>query len=189
MNGKLFVFSGPSGSGKTGIVQAMLKFKELKTEFSVSATSRKKRFNEKHGKDYYFLSPEEFKQKINEDAFVEWEEVYENFFYGTLHSELERIFKNDKNVIFDVDVSGGLNIKKKFRHNCLTVFVMPPSLEELEKRLRLRATETEESISERLLKARFEINFAEQFDYILINDIFENAVNEAFNLLKEFITE
>lgn len=134
MEGKLFIFSAPSGSGKTTIVRTLLE-KDLNLEFSISATSRSKRENETDGKDYYFLSADDFKEKIDKDEFVEWEEVYENRFYGTLKSELERIWNQGKHVIFDVDVVGGLNIKKKYPDKALSIFIMPPSIEELEKRL------------------------------------------------------
>jgi guanylate kinase len=187
MKGKLIVFSGPSGSGKTTIVKSLLKEQEINAEFSVSAASRDKRYNEIDGKDYYFLSPEQFRKKISENAFVEWEEVYQNCFYGTLFSEIERIRLNGKNVIFDIDVKGALNIKKKFGIECLTVFVMPPSIEELEYRLRKRATESEESLSKRLSKANYEMTFAEKFDCIVINEGIESTVNEAVKTVKEFI--
>ncbi len=185
--GKLIVFSAPSGSGKTTIVKELLKEPELKLEFSVSATSRKKRPNETEGKDYYFLSAEEFKQKIKENAFAEWEEVYKNQFYGTLKSEIERIRKKGKNVVFDIDVAGGISIKKLFGNNCLTIFIQPPSINELEKRLRNRGTETEESIKKRLAKAEKEMTYAKLFDIIVVNDVLEDAVKEVYDLILRFI--
>jgi len=187
MKGKLVVFSGPSGSGKTTVVKALLKEVDLNAEFSVSAASREKRYNEMNGKDYYFLSPEDFKTKIIENAFVEWEEVYTNNFYGTLYSEIERITSKGKNVLFDVDVKGGLNIKKKFAENCLTIFVMPPSIEILENRLKSRATESEESLMKRLSKAKYEMTFSVKFDHVVINDVLEPAIKQAYKIVKEFV--
>lgn len=184
--GKCVIFSAPSGAGKTTIVHHLLD-QNIGLEFSVSACSRGPRPNEVNGKDYYFLGVEGFKQKINEDAFVEWEEVYTDNFYGTLKSEVERIWKNGNAVIFDVDVIGGLNLKKIFGENALAVFVEPPSVDELEKRLRGRSTETEEKIAQRLAKAREEISYSEQFDVILINDDLEKACDQAEMLVKNFL--
>ena len=184
--GKCVIFSAPSGAGKTTIVHHLLG-QNIGLEFSVSACSRGPRPNEVNGKDYYFLGLEGFKQKIDEDAFVEWEEVYTDNFYGTLRSEVERIWKNGKAVIFDVDVIGGLNLKKIFGENALAVFVEPPSVNELEKRLRGRSTETEEKIAQRLAKAREEISYSEQFDVILINDDLEKACDQAEMLVKNFL--
>lgn len=184
--GKCVIFSAPSGAGKTTIVHHLLD-QNIGLEFSVSACSREPRPNEINGKDYYFLGVEGFKQKIDEDAFVEWEEVYTDNFYGTLRSEVERIWKNGKAVIFDVDVIGGLNLKKIFGENALAVFVEPPSVDELEKRLRGRSTETEEKIAQRLAKAREEISYSEQFDVILINDDLEKACDQAEMLVKTFL--
>ena len=184
--GKCVIFSAPSGAGKTTIVHHLLG-QNIGLEFSVSACSREPRPNEVNGKDYYFLGVEGFKQKIDEDAFVEWEEVYTDNFYGTLRSEVERIWKNGKAVIFDVDVIGGLNLKKIFGENALAVFVEPPSVNELEKRLRGRSTETEEKIAQRLAKAREEISYSEQFDVILINDDLEKACDQAEMLVKNFL--
>jgi len=184
--GKCVIFSAPSGAGKTTIVHHLLD-QNIGLEFSVSACSRGPRPNEVDGKDYYFLGVERFKQKIDDDAFVEWEEVYTDNFYGTLKSEVERIWKNGKAVIFDVDVIGGLNLKKIFADNALAVFVEPPSVDELEKRLRGRSTETEDKIAQRLAKAREEISYSEQFDLILINDDLSKACNEAEMLVKNFL--
>ena len=184
--GKCVIFSAPSGAGKTTIVHHLLD-QNIGLEFSVSACSRGPRPNEVDGKDYYFLGVERFKQKIDDDAFVEWEEVYTDNFYGTLKSEVERIWKNGKAVIFDVDVIGGLNLKKIFADNALAVFVEPPSVDELEKRLRGRSTETEDKIAQRLAKAREEISYSEQFDLILINDDLNKACNEAEMLVKNFL--
>jgi len=185
--GKLIVFSAPSGSGKTTIVRKLLKEEKFKLEFSVSATSRKKRPNETDGKDYYFLSVDEFKQKIKEAAFAEWEEVYENQFYGTLKSEIERIRKKGYNVVFDIDVAGGISIKKLFKNDCLTLFIQPPSISELEKRLRHRGTETTESLKKRLAKAEKEMAYAENFDVTVVNDSLEIAINEVKELVTEFL--
>lgn len=185
--GKLIVFSAPSGSGKTTIVRELLKEEKFNLEFSVSGTSRKKRPKETDGKDYYFLSTEKFKEKIKNNDFAEWEEVYENQFYGTLKSEIERIQKKGNNVIFDIDVSGGISIKKIYKDECLTIFIQPPSIKELEKRLRNRRTETDESLKKRLAKASKEMTYAKYFDIVVINDELENAINEVKGLITEFI--
>ena len=186
MNGKLIIFSAPSGTGKTTIVRHLMQL-DLPLEFSISATSRQKRGNEQDGKDYYFFTPEIFKKKINNNEFLEWEEVYSNQFYGTLLSEIDRIFANNHHVLFDVDVVGGLNIKKKYPDNSLTIFLMPPSLEVLRERLLMRGTETEESVAKRESKAAFEIQFAEKFDAIIVNDDLETAKNEAHRIIKDFL--
>ena len=188
MEGKLFIFSAPSGSGKTTIVKNLLG-KDLDLEFSISATSRPKRENETDEKDYYFLTVDDFKEKIDNDEFVEWEEVYENRFYGTLKSELERIWSNGKHVIFDVDVVGGLSIKKKYPDKALSIFVMPPSIEELEKRLTLRSTDSTEDINERINKANRELSYAEKFDIIIINDELEKAIQESEIAVKKFVNQ
>ena len=185
--GKLIVFSAPSGSGKTTIVRYLLEQKELHLDFSISATSRPKRGEEIHGRDYYFLSPEEFQRKIDENAFVEYEEVYKDNYYGTLQSELERIWALGKHVIFDIDVVGGLNIKKKYPEQTLAVFVSPPSVEELERRLRFRQTETEEKIQMRIAKAEREIAASGQFDVILKNYDLENAKTDAYKLVSDYL--
>lgn len=185
--GKLFVFSAPSGSGKTTIVRHLLENTELPIDFSISAASRAPRANEIDGKDYYFLSVEAFKTKIESNAFLEWEEVYADNFYGTLKSELTRIWSQGKHVIFDIDVVGGLNIKKQFPQNTLSIFVQPPSLEEMENRLRGRGTETEEKIQMRIGKAVEEMAYSKDFDVVLINDDLDTAKKEAFDLLTDFI--
>ena len=184
--GKLIIFSAPSGAGKTTIVKYLLST-DLPLSFSVSAASRDKRSNETDGKDYYFIKPIVFKQKINNDEFLEWEEVYKDHFYGSLKSEATRIWKNDQHVLYDVDVIGGLNIKKFYGDRALAVFVMPPSYEELEKRLRARSTESEENILRRLAKAKHELSFADKFDTILVNDKIEEAKKEAYDLVSNFI--
>ncbi|WP_291085912.1 guanylate kinase [Flavobacterium sp. BFFFF1] len=185
--GKLLVFSAPSGSGKTTIVKYLLEQKELHLDFSISATSRQKRGDEVNGKDYYFLSSEDFQRKIEENAFVEYEEVYANNYYGTLKSELERIWASGKHVIFDIDVIGGLNIKKQYPEQTLAVFVSPPSVEELERRLRFRQTETEEKIQMRIAKAEREISVSGHFDVILKNYDLENAKNDAYRLVSDYL--
>ena len=184
--GKLIIFSAPSGAGKTTIVKRLLE-KNLNLEFSVSATSREARKNEVHGKDYYFLSQKVFQQKVDNNEFLEWEEVYHGTSYGTLKSEVERIRNLGKNVIFDVDVVGGLNIKKFYKHEALAIFVQPPSVEELEIRLRFRSTETEEKIKMRLAKAKYELSYAEQFDVVVVNDDLEKAVQEAEKTMQDFL--
>jgi guanylate kinase len=185
--GKLVIFSAPSGAGKTTIVRQLLT-EISKLEFSVSVASRPKRPNEIDGKDYYFIPVDEFKQKIKDDEFLEWEEVYENNYYGTLKSEVERIWAKGNSVIFDVDVVGGLNIKRYYKDRALAIFVMPPSVEELEKRLRNRSTESEMDLKRRIEKARHEITFAPEFDKIIVNDNLEKAVNEAKELVEKFIS-
>jgi guanylate kinase len=187
MSGKLVIFSAPSGSGKTTIVKKMIEQEELKLKFSVSACSRKKRENETHGKDYFFLSIEEFKKSVENNEFAEWEEVYENMFYGTLKNEIQRITDSGFNAIFDVDVAGALSIKKIYGNNAISIFVMPPSIQELEKRLRLRSSETEESIKRRISKAEYELAFSNKFDKIVINDKLNIAIKESKNIIKEFI--
>ncbi|QKG80123.1 guanylate kinase [Tenuifilum thalassicum] len=188
MEGKLLIFSAPSGAGKTTIVKHLLeKFPQL--EFSISACSRKPRDGEIHGKDYYFLTVEEFKEKIERGEFVEWEEVYPGSYYGTLWSELKRIWDKGHHVMFDVDVKGGLNLKKKFPKNSLAVFVKPPSIDELRKRLLKRGTETEETINVRIGKAQEELSFAPQFDYILTNNQVESAFVEAETVVRKFLFE
>jgi len=186
MEGKLVIFSAPSGAGKTTIVRAILNhLHEL--EFSVSACSRPMRKNEIDGRDYYFLGIEGFKEKIEADAFLEWEEVYKNHYYGTLRSEVERIWTKGKHVIFDVDVYGGLNIKQQYGDQALSIFVMPPSVLTLEERLRNRSTDVEENIQKRMEKARHEISMAGKFDKIIINDKLDTAIAEALATLTEFL--
>lgn len=187
--GRLIVFSAPSGSGKTTIVRHLLKQKELNLEFSISATSREKRGEEINGKDYYFLSFEDFKKKIKNDEFLEWEEVYRDNFYGTLKTEVERIWAEGKHVIFDIDVSGGLRIKRKFPEQTLAIFVKPPSIDELKIRLKNRKTENSDKINMRIAKASAELATAPLFDKIVINDTLEHALEESYDLVSNFIKE
>jgi guanylate kinase len=185
-NGKLIIFSAPSGSGKTTIVRYLLN-RGLPLEFSISACTREPRENEKYGRDYYFISVNEFKKKVRNKEFIEWEEVYPGKFYGTLKSELKRIWNAGKNVVFDVDVAGGLNLKKQFVDNALAIFVMPPTIEELEKRLINRGTDSDTVIRIRLKKARKEFTFAKNFDFVLINDDLDKAEKKAFEVVTEFL--
>jgi guanylate kinase len=188
MKGKLVIFSAPSGAGKTTIVKHLLQ-KDFGLEFSVSATSRQPRPGEVHGKDYYFLTAEEFRKKIESGEFLEWEEVYEGIFYGTLKNEVERIRDAGKHVIFDVDVVGGLNIKKYYGNEALAVFVQPPSVEELKNRLRNRSTESEEKINMRISKAEKELEFAGRFDVIIVNNELPKALKEAERVVSDFLSE
>ena len=184
--GKAIIFSAPSGAGKTTIVKSLLANK-LPLSFSISACSRQKRENEINGKDYHFLSIEDFKQKINEQAFIEWEEVYENNYYGTLKSEIERIWNDKKHVVFDVDVVGGLNLKKHFGNNALAIFIQSPSMDVLIERLRNRATESEASLNKRIDKAKHEMTYSPSFDSIIINDQLEETIEVAEKKVKDFL--
>ena len=186
--GKCVIFSAPSGAGKTSIVNHLLS-KGLNLEFSISACSRGARGNEKDGKEYYFLGKDKFKELIRNDEFIEWEEVYRDNFYGTLKSEINRIWNSGKTVIFDVDVIGGLNLKKEFQKNALAIFVQPPSYQDLETRLRLRKTESEEKIKQRIAKARKDLSFASEFDFILVNNDLLEACKQAEALIKDFIVK
>ncbi len=185
--GKLIVFSAPSGSGKTTIVRHLLKQEKFNLAFSVSATSREPRGFEKNGEDYYFISLREFKDNIKADAFLEWEEVYRDNFYGTLKSEIERIWKLKKHVIFDIDVVGGLRIKNKYPKETLAVFVKPPSVDELKIRLKKRSTESEDKINMRIAKASVELATAPQFDKIIKNYELATALKEADRLVHDFL--
>ena len=186
MKNKLLIFSGPSGSGKTTIAHHLLSVISS-LGFSISATTRAARPNEKNGVDYYFLSKEDFKNKIDKNEFLEWEEVYKDVCYGTLKSEVERIWSQNKHVIFDIDVIGGLNIKKIYGELALSVFVMPPSIDKLKERLKTRATETEESFQKRIDKAEHELTYTKLFDKIIINNNLENSFSEAERLVTEFL--
>lgn len=186
MNGKVVVISAPSGAGKTSIVKHILEYvPELM--FSTSATTRAKRDGETDGKDYHFMSVDDFKNGILNDDFLEWEEVYDNQFYGTLKSEIEKIWKEGKTVIFDVDVKGGLNIKKYFGDDALSIFIEPPTIEELERRLRKRGTEDANSLKKRVEKAEYELTFAPQFDTVVLNDDLTQAREDVIKAVNEFL--
>ncbi|MFO7940814.1 MAG: guanylate kinase [Bacteroidales bacterium] len=185
-SGKLIIFSAPSGSGKTTIVRHLLS-QGLPLAFSVSATSRAPRGTEKHGREYYFLSPDEFRKYIEQNAFVEWEEVYADRYYGTLKSEVERLWSEGKHVLFDVDVVGGVNLKKQFGDRALSIFVKAPSIDVLEERLRKRSTETEAELKLRVEKADQEYNYARQFDVVLVNDDLQHAQKQAVELVCSFL--
>ena len=188
-HGKAIIFSAPSGAGKTTLVHHLLDNTNLQLAFSISATTRAKREREVEGQDYYFLSPSEFLSKAKNGDFLEWEEVYEEQYYGTLKSEIERIWSQGQHVIFDVDVIGGLNLKKIFEDRALSVFVEPPSLEALHFRLRHRSTETPDKIAMRIAKAQSEMAFASKFDTIIINDILEDAMIQAELKVSEFLNK
>lgn len=185
--GKLIIFSAPSGSGKTTIVRYLLEQPELNLAFSVSATSRPRRVKEKHAEHYYFMSISEFKNHIKGDDFLEWEEVYRDNFYGTLKSEIERLWSEGKNVIFDIDVAGGLRIKRKYPKETLAVFVKPPSIDELKIRLKKRSTESDDKINMRIAKASVELATAPQFDKVIKNYDLNIALKEAYELVAEFV--
>lgn len=186
--GKLIIFSAPSGSGKTTIVKYLLQ-KDLNLAFSISATSRPARGQERHGVDYYFLSQEAFAQKVSENAFLEWEEVYPGTCYGTLKEEVERLLQEGKNVVFDVDVVGGVNIKKFYGDRALAIFIKAPSVEELRKRLELRATDAPEVIEKRVAKATLELTYAPEFDVVVVNDQLERAYIETEKVVHNFVTD
>ncbi len=185
--GKLIIFSAPSGSGKTTIVRELLK-RIPQLEFSISATSRAPRGAERNGVDYYFLSPHDFRQAVDEQRFVEWEEVYAGTCYGTLRSELDRIWGKGNTILFDVDVLGGINLKRIFGADACSVFIMPPSVEELERRLNNRGTDSAEVIAKRVAKAEFELTKAPEFDHIVVNDALEAAVAEVEAIVRKFLS-
>lgn len=187
MNSKIIILSAPSGSGKTSIAENILNDKELNCKFSISATSRKPRGEEKDKVHYYFLDPEIFKQYIQNEMFIEWEEVYKDQYYGTLKQEIERISNQGFNILFDVDVKGGIKLKEIFADKAISIFIMPPSVEELENRLKNRKTETPESINKRIQRAEEELAHAPMFDQIVINDVLENAIAETKKIIKHFI--
>ena len=189
MKGKMLIVSAPSGSGKSTIVNwLMQEHPELKLYFSISCTSRAPRGTEQNGVEYFFLTPEEFRAKIQNDEFLEYEEVYENRFYGTLKQQVERQREQGQNVVFDVDVKGGVNIKKFYGDQALSLFIQPPSVEELRRRLEGRGTDTQEAIEQRLAKAEYEITFAPQFDRIIVNDDLETAKQETLRVVNAFLT-
>jgi guanylate kinase len=188
MKGKMLIVSAPSGSGKSTIVQwLMQEHPELKLYFSISCTSRPPRGSEQNGVEYFFLTAEDFRQRIENNEFLEYEEVYENRFYGTLKQQVENQREQGQNVVFDVDVKGGINIKKYYGDEALSLFIQPPSVEELRRRLEGRATDTPEAIAERLAKAEYEMTFASQFDHIIVNDDLETAKQETLRIVKAFL--
>lgn len=188
MKGKLIIVSAPSGSGKSTIVQWLMKeHPELRLYFSISCTSRAPRGTEQNGVEYFFLTEEEFRQKIDNDEFLEYEEVYTGRFYGTLKQQVERQLEAGQNVVFDVDVKGGVNIKKYYGERAMSLFIQPPSVEELRRRLEGRGTDTPEAIENRLAKAEYEMTFAPQFDHVVINNNLETAKQEALSLLRDFL--
>lgn len=186
MAGKLIIFSAPSGSGKSTIINDLLT-RNLNLSFSISATSRLPRGEEKHGVEYYFLTPNEFRVRIDNDEFLEYEEVYADRFYGTLKSEVDERLQRGENVILDVDVKGGMNIKKIYQDKALSVFIQPPSIEELRNRLQKRATDSPEVIQQRIAKAAEELTYASQYDVVVINDDLTKAQEEAFKIITEFV--
>lgn len=188
MSGKLIILSAPSGTGKTTLVNCLLK-KGYKLQFSISATTRAPRGSEQHGREYYFISNEEFENHIANNNFVEWEEVYAGHCYGTLKSEIERIWNSGNDVLFDVDVKGGLRLKSLFGSNALAIFIQPPSLKELEQRLLKRGTDNIQKIDMRLAKASEELQYAEKFDYIVVNENLETATNELQKIIDSFLLQ
>lgn len=188
MKGRLLIFSAPSGSGKSTIVQwLMAEHPELNLHFSVSCTTRQPRGKEQNGVEYFFISPEEFREKIAQDAFIEYEEVYTDKYYGTLKSQVESQTERGENVTFDVDVKGGCNIKRLYGDRALSIFIQPPSLDELRRRLVSRATDAPEVIEQRLAKAEYEMTFASEFDFVVINDDLEAAKHEVYGIIKDYL--
>lgn len=185
--GKMIIFSAPSGSGKSTIISSLMQHEELRLAFSISCTSRQPRGSERHGVEYFFLTPEEFRQRIANNEFLEYEEVYADRFYGTLKEQVECQTGNGENVVFDVDVKGGCNIKEFYGERALSVFIQPPSIKELRKRLEGRGTDAPEVIEDRLARASFELTFADKFDRIIVNDDLEKAKTEALQIVREFI--
>ena len=186
---KLIVLSGPSGAGKSTIVKHLLENNDLNLTYSISVTSRSKRPGEVDGKDYYFMSIDEFKERIDENRFLEWEEVYPNQYYGTLKSDIDLLLSQGKNVIFDIDVMGAINIKRHYKDITLSIFIKPPSVEELEKRLKERNTETEANLKKRVRKANMELHYARKFHHVITNEDLEAAKQEAVNLVTNYLSE
>ena len=190
MKGKLIIFSAPSGTGKSTIISWLMKeHKELNMAFSISCTSRAPRGSEQNGVEYFFLSPEEFRARIEDDEFLEFEEVYTDRFYGTLKSQVEKQLEAGQNVVFDVDVKGGVNIKKFYGDEALSIFIQPPSVNELRRRLERRATDAPDVIDQRIARAEFELTFADKFDKVIINDILEYAEADALTAIQQFLAK
>ena len=187
MKGKLIIVSAPSGSGKSTIISWLMKHPELRLAFSISCTSRPPRGNERNGVEYFFLTPDEFRRRIEADEFLEYEEVYEGRFYGTLKSQVEHQLSQGQNVVFDVDVKGGCNIKEYYGSRALSIFIQPPSVEELRRRLENRGTDSPEVIADRVAKAAYELTFAPMFDRVVVNDDLETAQQEAYGLVSSFL--
>jgi guanylate kinase len=188
MSGKVIIVSAPSGAGKTTIVKHLLALKSLHLEFSISACTRSRREDETEGSDYYFMTVDDFRSKIDDGRFLEWEEVYKGSYYGTLKSEVERIWQNGKNILFDVDVEGAVNLKQIFKEKALSVFIMPPSIEELQRRLEKRGMDSPDKIRKRINKAGYELKFVSKFDRTIINDVLNKALQEAEKMASEFLT-
>ena len=190
MRGKLIIFSAPSGTGKSTIISWLMKeHKELNLAFSISCTSRAPRGSEQNGVEYFFLSPEEFRTRIEDDEFLEYEEVYTDRFYGTLKSQVEKQLEAGQNVVFDVDVKGGVNIKKFYGDEALSIFIQPPSVNELRRRLENRATDAPDVIDQRIARAEFELTFADKFDKVVVNDILEYAESDALAVIQQFLSK
>ncbi len=189
MRGKLIIFSAPSGSGKSTLINWLMGHQELNMAFSISCTSRKPRGSEKDGVEYFFIEPDEFKKRIQRNEFLEYEEVYKDRFYGTLKQQVEKQLEKGENVVLDVDVKGGCNIKKIYGNKALSIFIQPPSIEELRHRLLGRATDAPDVIEDRLAKAAYELTFASSFDKVIVNDNLDKAKQESFDIIKEFINE
>ncbi len=187
MAGKLVILSGPSGAGKSTIVKYLRSVDDFNLEFSISATSRSKREGETDKKDYYFISIDDFKSRMEDNEFLEWEEVYPGQYYGTYKSEVDRISREGKNVIFDIDVVGGANMKRKYKDDAISIFIKPPSIEILEKRLNERKTESDDSKKKRLRKAKLEMTYARRFDHVIVNEDLETAQKEAEKIIREFL--